>query len=91
MRAAIIFSGGNFTNSVPVAVNGPGAVQLTGGNLTLLTDVIANLPLIGRHVTLGPGFQGGTITNLTALRGHPAGTNTVTGTFNWVAGTLTAP
>ena len=72
-------------------MNGPGVVQLTGGNLTLLTDVITNLPLIGGNLTLGPSFQGGTITNLTLSGAMLLSTNTVTGAFNWSAGMLSAP
>jgi hypothetical protein len=87
--AAITFSGGYFTNSTPVAINGPGTFQLTGNaSLTLLADAIANLPLVGGTVYLGPAFQGGTITNLTISGATLAGTNTVTGTFNWNSGTI---
>jgi hypothetical protein len=86
--AAINFSGGSFSNSAPAAINGPGPAQFTGGNLLLLTDVIANLPLAGGTVNLGPAFQGGTITNLTIAGATLAGTNTVTGTFNWNNGTI---
>ncbi len=90
--ANINFSGGNFTNSVPVAINGPGTVQLTSaGNLFLLTDTIANLTLVGGTVNLGPTFQGGTITNLTIAGATLAGTNAVSGTFNWNNGTITGP
>jgi len=85
---SILFSEGNFTNSVPVAINGPGSVQFTGGDLTLLTDLIPNLPLTGGTVNLGPGFQGGTITNLTLAGATLAGTNTVTGIFNWNNGII---
>ncbi len=88
--AAITFSGGNFSNSVPVSINGPGAVQLTGGNLLLLTDVIPKLGLTGGTVTPGPAFQGGAITNLTIAGATLAGTNTVTGTFNWLNGSISA-
>ncbi len=90
--AGISFSGGYFTNSGPVAINGPGTVQVTGAAyLTLLTDAITNLPLAGGTVYLGPAFQGGVITNLTIAGATLAGTNTVTGTFNWDNGTITGP
>jgi hypothetical protein len=82
-NASISFSGGNFTNSGPVSLNGPGLIQLGGGNLWLLTDVIPNLLLSGGTVNLGLAFQGGTITNLTISGATLAGTNVVTGTFNW--------
>lgn len=91
-NAAIDFAAGNFTNSGPAAVFGPGAVQLTSsGNLTLPGDVISNLALVGGTVILGPGFQGGTITNLTIDGATLAGTNTVTGVFNWNNGTIDGP
>ena len=86
--ATIEFGSGGFTNSVPVSINGPGTVQLTGGTLTLLTDIITNLPLTGGTVNLGPAFQGGVITNLTIDGATLAGTNTVTGVFNWNNGTI---
>ncbi|HEV2327686.1 MAG TPA: hypothetical protein VGY56_02730 [Verrucomicrobiae bacterium] len=89
--AAINFAGGGFTNSVPVTINGPGTVQLEGGTLTLLTDTITNLPLTAGTVNLGPAFQGGAITNLTINGATLAGTNTVTGTFNWNNGTIAGP
>ncbi len=84
----ISFSGGNFTNSGPVSLNGPGLIQLGGGNLWLFSDVISNLSLSGGTVNLGPAFQGGTITNLTLSGATLAGTNTVTGTFNWKNGII---
>ncbi len=80
--ANITFSGGTFSNSVPVAISGPGAVQFTSGNLFLLADAIPNLALTGGTVNLGPAFQGGTITNLTITGSTLAGTNVVTGIFN---------
>src|SRR5450759_1177660 len=89
--ASILFSGGNFTNSVLTTISGPGVVRLTGGNLTLLTDVMANLPLVGGNLILGPGFQGGTITNLTLSGSTLLSTNTVTGALNWNGGVLAAP
>ena len=85
---AIDFASGNFTNSVPVIMNGPGLVQFTGGTLTLLTDVINNLALTGGTVELGPAFQGGSINNLTIAGSTLSGTNTVTGTFNWNGGII---
>jgi hypothetical protein len=87
-NATISFAGGNFTNSGPVSINGPGPVQLAGANLWLLSDIIPNLFLSGGTVNLGPAFQGGTITNLTISGATLAGTNTVTGTFNWNNGNI---
>jgi hypothetical protein len=85
---AITLSGGSFTNSGPVSFSGPGPIQFTGGNLWLLSDAISNLPLTGGIVNLGPAFQGGSITNLTIAGATLAGTNVVTGTFNWNNGTI---
>ena len=90
--AAINFASGGFTNSGPVSINGPGAVQLTGGTLTLLTDIITNLPLTGGTVDVGPAFQqGGAVTNLTIDGATLGGTNTVTGILNWNNGTIAGP
>ena len=63
----INFNGGAFTyqaNAVP-QLNGPGAIRFTGGTLTLIDNLIPNLTYLGGTLTLGPSFQGGTITNLT--------------------------
>jgi hypothetical protein len=89
--ASILFSGGNFTNSVPTALTGAGAIQLAGGNLTLLSDTIPNLELVNGNLTLGSSFQGGAITNLTLSGATLLSTNTVTGAFNWNGGALAAP
>lgn len=80
--AFINFTGGDFTNSGPVTINGHGTVQLLGASLFLLTDTISNFPLTSGMVNLGPAFQGGTITNLTTLGATLAGTNLVTGTLS---------
>ena len=87
----IQFNGGNFSVA-GVVVAGPGTVQLNGsGTLQLLNDVVPNLNLFGGTVVLGPGFQGGAITNLTLAGTTLAGTNTVTGTFNLAGGTVSGP
>lgn len=78
----IDFTGGDFTNSGSVSINGPGIVGLAGANLFLLANTISNFPLVSGTVYLGPAFQGGTITNLTTLGATLAGTNSVTGTLN---------
>ena len=83
----INFSAGAFGYTAPPTATGPGTIQLTGGTLTLLSNTIPNLQLNGGTVSLGPAFQGGTITNLTLLAGTLNGNNMVSGTFNW-AGTL---
>ena len=86
--AAIQFANGNFVAGSAPAVSGGGAVQFSGGNLALANTAVANLQLIGGTVTLGPGFEGGTITNLTLSGSTLAGTNTVTGMMTWGAGTV---
>jgi len=42
----------------------------------------------GGTVTLGSGFQGGTITNLTLAGASLSGNNTVSGLLNWSGGTM---
>jgi hypothetical protein len=81
--ATISFNSGTFSYTVPPILSGPGTLQLNGGTLTLASDVLANLKLVSGTVSLGPSFQGGTITNLTLLGGTLTGNNTVSGTFNW--------
>ncbi len=87
--AAIYFGGGAFSyNSVPALA---GNVQFTSGTLTLLSDVIPNLQMTGGTISLSPGFQGGTITNLN-FGGSLSGDYTVSGSLtlgNGDAGTLT--
>jgi len=78
---SINFDGGNFTSAGAV-INGPGTVQVNGANLTLTANSVPNLLLSGGNVTLGPTFQGGTITNLTLSGTALNGTNTVSGIFN---------
>jgi len=85
--AIISFNSGEFSYGTPPVVTGAGVVRLNGGNLALAADAIANLLIVGGNVTLAPGFQGGSITNLTMLGGVLEGDNTVSGTFNW-SGTL---
>src|ERR1017187_7705929 len=61
--ATILFSGSFTSGSAPL-LTGPGAFLFTGGTLTLLSDLIPNLQLLGGTLALGPAFQGGSITNL---------------------------
>jgi hypothetical protein len=49
----------------PLVLAGSGQFQLTSGYLYLSSNVPTNLQLMCDTVTLGPNFQGGTITNLT--------------------------
>src|SRR5208282_4696739 len=62
-------------------LNGPGAIQFTGGTLTLSNNVIPDLALINGTLYLGTNFQGGTITNLTT-GAVLQGSFTVSGVFN---------
>ena len=87
--AAILFSGGSFSSGVAPAFSGLGAFQFTGGTLSLGADIIPKLQMIGGTVSLGSGFQGGSITNLTLSGTTLSGTNTVSGTLTWAAGTVT--
>jgi hypothetical protein len=88
--AAIAFGSGSFIGAGAVA-SGPGVVRFSGGNLLLVSNVIPNLALTGGTVSLGNGFQGGSITNLTLAGSTLSGSNTVSGTFNWSGGTLAGP
>ena len=62
--------------------------MFSGGTLTLQQTVAPQLQLTGGAVTLGPAFQGGSITNLTLAGSLLSGTNTVTGTLNCLSGTV---
>ncbi|HWD18888.1 MAG TPA: immunoglobulin domain-containing protein [Verrucomicrobiae bacterium] len=87
--AGIYFASGAFTAASPV-ITGPGVTQLSGGTLTLGQDIIPNLDLYNGTIILGPSFQAaGAITNFT-LGNYCTlqGTNTVTGTFNWLGGNV---
>lgn len=85
--ATINFNTGAFTYALPPTITGAGSVRLTGGTLTLARNAIPNLQLANGTITLGPAFQGGTITNLTMLGGTLTGDHSVSGTFHW-EGTL---
>lgn len=72
--ATIQFVGANIANAnstaqltlgTPLVLAGGGQHQLTSGYLYLPANVPPNLELMGDTLQLGPGFQGGTITNLT--------------------------
>jgi len=82
-----LFSGSFASGNAPL-LNGPGVFQFNGGTLTLTRDVIPNLQMLGGTLLLGPGFQGGSITNLTLTGMTLAGTNVVTGTLNWTTGPM---
>ncbi len=53
------------TLGTPLVLGGSGQYQLTAGYLYLPANVLTNLTLMGDTLELGPGFQGGAITNLT--------------------------
>ena len=74
---------------VPPAISGLGICEFTGTTLTLTQNWPTNLVLAGGSLILGPAFQNsGGITNLTLNGATLISTNTVTGTFNWVSGTV---
>src|SRR5262249_38486039 len=79
-------------SAVPV-FNGPGIIQLVGGGIQLVDNLIANLQLISGSISLGSNFQGGSITNLTLGPSMTLyGDNTVSGRFDcsgYVPGNLT--
>ena len=79
--AVFNLNGGPFTYNAQPSMSGLGTLQLTAGSLTLASNTIPNLQLAGGTITLGPSFQGGTITNLTMTGGTLLGSNTVTGTL----------
>ena len=58
-------SAAQLTLGTPLMLAGGGQYQLTSGYLYLPANVPPNLELMGDTLQLGPGFQGGTITNLT--------------------------
>jgi Bacterial Ig domain/Protein of unknown function (DUF642) len=88
--ASINFAGGTFSETSGVTFSGTGAMQMTGGNLTLLNGVPPNLALNSGTVSLSPNFEGGVITNLTMTGETLAGSNLVTGVLN-LDGTTAGP
>jgi len=82
----IQITGGAATNyltpGTPLVLGGGGSYRFISGYLDLPNDIVPGLVLQGGTLMLGPGFQGGAITNL-ALDGILlTNTLTVTGTFN---------
>ena len=90
--ATINLGGGPFSYGSEPVFTGAGASEITGGALTLASNVIPNLAINGGAITLGPLFQGGAITNLTLNNATLEGANTVTGilTMNGGSSELTA-
>src|SRR5205807_766192 len=70
------------TAGTPLVLAGGGQYQFTSGWLLLPTDVIAGLVLQNGILELGPGFQGGAITNLTLNGITLTNAFPVTGAFN---------
>lgn len=73
----------------PLVLGGAGQYLFASGTLTLMTNVIPGLEMTNGNLVLGPGFQGGAITNL-ALDGISLSNNLpIVGTLNMTNGTLT--
>ena len=79
------FSGGSSTTPLQedpgLVLNGPGQYKFTGGLLLLTANPNPNLQLTGGSLLLGPGFQGGSITNLVLDGINLTNTLTLTGTL----------
>jgi hypothetical protein len=88
LGSLVRFDAGNFYYLAVPVLSGPGTFRFSGGNLTLVNDVIPNLQLTGGILTLGPLFQGGAINNLTLSGSTLAGNYPVGGVLNWVGGTI---
>ncbi len=86
--ATVAFDNGSYTGGSAPQFTGAGAFKFNSGTLTLLNNVVPGLQMLGGTLILGPAFQGGSITNLTLAGSNLASTNTVTGTMNWTAGTM---
>jgi hypothetical protein len=84
----ISLGGGVFSNSPAMAFAGGGVIQLNGGTVTLVSNLIPNLEYNGGTAILTPSFQGGTITNLTLNGTGISGDNVVTGTLTMNGGTI---
>src|ERR1019366_2332642 len=70
-----------FTIGTPLVLAGGGQFQLTSAYIFLPTNVPPNLTLFGTVLELGPGFQGGAITNLSFSGMTLTNTLPVKGTF----------
>src|SRR5437870_11557042 len=84
-RSVIEFNSGFFSSFTAsnAIFSGAGAARFTGGSLTLLSDRIPGRLLYGGALNSYPGFQGGSITNLTLSGMTLGGNNTVNGVCNW--------
>ena len=83
----IDFAAGDFTAGSPT-ISGSGTTRFDGSTLTLPVNTVPGLLLAGGTLYLGPGFQGGSITNLTLAGMALQGSYTVSGTFNWTGGPI---
>lgn len=88
--AVVNFNNGPFTLDSPYYLTGPGTFELTGGTLTLTTNAIPALSLQGGTISTAPGFQGGSVTNLTLNGLNLGDSNYVTGSLT-VYGSINAP
>ena len=69
------------TAETPLTLGGPGVIEFKSGLFSLPTNPVPGLVLAGGALVLGPGFQGGAITNLTLAGIGLTNTLPVTGTF----------
>ncbi|HZM01547.1 MAG TPA: Ig-like domain-containing protein [Candidatus Saccharimonadales bacterium] len=85
----IYFSAGTFALGALPILSGSGIFQFNGGTLNVASTVPPVLQLAAGTVVPGPVFQNaGAISNLTLAGSTLYGTNTITGTMNWTAGSL---
>jgi len=89
-NGTVTFSAGNFGIIPTSSLAGPGTYRFTGGSLTL-QEVIPNLQITGGTISLTTNFQGGSITNFTVNGSTLVGTNRVTGTLQFLGGTIYGP
>ena len=85
---AIHLAGGAFAAGTAGNWEGPGAIRLAGGSLTLAGGGVERLQLAGGTVWVAPSFQGGSITNLVLSGATLGGTNRVRGVLTLHNSTL---
>lgn len=86
--AAIELNGGDFVDGGG-AFTGPGRTAFIGGRLILPDNTIPGLTVAGANLQLGPGFQGGSISNLALGAATLSGTNAVSGLLVLTNSTVT--
>ncbi|HEV2208634.1 MAG TPA: hypothetical protein VG167_07650 [Verrucomicrobiae bacterium] len=79
---------GSFTEIGGAVFSGDGLSEFTAPSLTLNNNLSGNLVLQGGQLFVSPGFQGGSITNLTMSFMELISTNLVSGVFNWQGGSI---